>query len=134
MNIICMNMLYATVHNVEWQMAAGVKSMKLGSYAEEFRRLGLCVLLFDYRGFGASTGSIRKLVDPYEHLKDWRNVLKYVRSGHIEEADSKRISLWGLSFSAGMCLTLASEAEQQRDIECVIALVGVALMIIYFPN
>lgn len=68
-----------------------LKSMKLQPFALAFTQLGLAALVFDYRGFGRSTGKIREWVDPWEHLKDWRNAIKYVRDGHVDAVDNKRM-------------------------------------------
>ena len=44
---------------------SAVKEMYLDRFAEVFSAAGLCALVFDHRGFGASEGSPRQEVDPW---------------------------------------------------------------------
>ena len=86
---------------------AGERKARLPAFAERFCDAGYAVFLFDYRGFGDSEGEPRQLVSPWRQLDDWRAAISYVRS--LTSVDSKRLMLWGTSFSGGHVVKLASE-------------------------
>jgi dienelactone hydrolase len=89
--------------------------------AVAFARAGYFVVVFDYRGWGASEGrviltrppvrgkpgepftaevkEIREVVDPLEQTTDLLNVLHWVQGE--KQCDTKRIGLWGSSYSGG---------------------------------
>jgi len=73
----------------------GVRSMILGDYAKVFAAAGLIALTFDYRGYGGSEGTRRRLI-PLEQIDDIRNAISYVET--LPEVDPARIGLWGTSF------------------------------------
>ena len=54
---------------------SAVRDMRLPAYAERFAAAGLAVLLFDYRGFGASGGEPRQVADIGAQLDDWRTAI-----------------------------------------------------------
>jgi dienelactone hydrolase len=86
-----------------------------------FARGGFYVVIFDYRGWGASEGRVvltspaaadrktdtytaevrelREMVDPLDQINDLLNVLHWV-SGE-PQCDPDRIGLWGTSYSGG---------------------------------
>ncbi len=84
----------------------GERSFRLPAYAQRFVRKGIAVFLFDYRGFGDSDGNPRNLVDPGRHLEDWKAAIEHVRS--LDKVDSKKIGLWGSSFSGGHVIVTAA--------------------------
>jgi uncharacterized protein len=45
---------------------------RLFVYAEPFAAAGMAVLVFDYRGWGASDGQPRQVIDIGGQLDDWR--------------------------------------------------------------
>lgn len=98
------------------------KSMGLDAFAQHFTTLGLAAICIDYRGFGNSTGALREYVNPYQHIQDINNALQYIRDGHVKEVDRSRISLWGISFSGGEVLKVASQ-PQNADLTAVVATV-----------
>ncbi|TVP54916.1 MAG: alpha/beta hydrolase [Gemmatimonadales bacterium] len=92
-------------------MAHGIgaeRSYGLAPFADRFRDRGLAVLVFDYRHFGGSSGTPRRLVSPARQLADYRAALTCVRSD--PRLDGKRIGLWGTSFSGGHVLRTAADA------------------------
>ena len=93
---------------------AGERAFGLEPYAERFAGAGLAVLLFDFRGFGASEGEPRNLVDPARHLADWRAAIAHVRG--LDAVDGERLGLWGTSFSGGQVIVLASQDPGIRAI------------------
>jgi uncharacterized protein len=73
----------------------GVRSMILGDYAKVFASAGFVALTFDYRGYGGSEGTRRRLI-PLEQIDDIRNAISFVET--LPEVDPARIGLWGTSF------------------------------------
>jgi dienelactone hydrolase len=88
----------------------GVKEMRLDAYAERFAEEGYRVLVFDYRGFGASDGEPRRVVDVARQHDDWRAAIAFAR---IQPGvDAGRTVLWGTSLSGGHVLAIASERPE----------------------
>ncbi|MGN6252747.1 MAG: alpha/beta hydrolase [Marmoricola sp.] len=79
-------------------------------FAERFAAAGADVLVFDYRGFGTSQGSLRQDVDHRRHREDYHAALAYVRAR--DGVDPDRVVLWGSSYSGGHVVVVA--AEDQR--------------------
>ena len=73
----------------------GIRSLILGDYAKVFCAAGFVVLTFDYRGYGGSEGTRRRLI-PLEQIDDIRNAISFVET--LPEVDPNRIGLWGTSF------------------------------------
>jgi uncharacterized protein len=73
----------------------GVRSMILGDYAKVFASAGFVALTFDYRGYGGSEGTRRRLI-PLEQIDDIRNAISFVET--LPQVDTARIGLWGTSF------------------------------------
>jgi dienelactone hydrolase len=84
----------------------GERSFRLPAYAEYFVRQGMACLVFDYRTFGDSEGEPRNYVNPTRHLEDWQAAITFARS--LDSVDSKRIALWGTSFSGGHVIVTAA--------------------------
>lgn len=85
----------------------GTRHMRLDDYARYFAAQGMAALLFDYRGFGDSSGLPRQVVSVRAQLEDWRAALAYARAEL--PVDRSRIAIWGTSFGGGHVLTLAGE-------------------------
>jgi cephalosporin-C deacetylase-like acetyl esterase len=85
---------------------AALKAFRLPAFAERFVEKGMATFLFDYRTFGQSDGEPRHLVDPFHHIQDWLAAISHVRN--LSEVDSKRIALWGSSFSGGHVIIAAA--------------------------
>ena len=73
----------------------GIRSLILGDYAKVFAAAGFVALTFDYRGYGGSEGTRRRLI-PLEQIDDIRNAISFVET--LPEVDPERIGLWGTSF------------------------------------
>lgn len=84
-----------------------VRDMCLDAFAQRFCAAGYACLVFDYRYFGDSGGEPRQLLDIRCQLDDWRAAVRFVRQQ--PELDSRRVILWGSSFSGGHVLTIGSE-------------------------
>jgi len=64
-------------------MAGGwcyVKELVQPHYAEAFVRVGCAALVFDYRRFGASDGTPRQHLDPWDQIEDYRNAISYAKT------------------------------------------------------
>ena len=79
----------------------------LPAYAEAFCAAGYVVVVFDYRGFGASTGTPRQLLDIGMQHADYHTVVAWAR--RLDGVDPDRIVLWGSSFSGGHVLAVAAQ-------------------------
>ncbi len=55
-----------------------VKEMYLEPFARRFAAAGIAVLVFDYRGFGASGGEPRQRVIPRDQMDDYHNALTWL--------------------------------------------------------
>ncbi len=97
---------------------AGERKFSLPDTAECFAAAGYAVLLFDYRGFGGSTGKPRELVSAPNHVADWKAVLSQVKKR--KDIDIKKIVLWGMSFSGGHVMTTAA---REKGVAAIISLV-----------
>ncbi|MCM3515597.1 alpha/beta hydrolase [Nocardioides sp. P86] len=76
-------------------------------FAERFAAAGADVVLFDYRGFGASAGEPRTLVDHRRHREDYAAVVAHVRG--LPGLDPERVVLWGSSYSGGHVVAVAAD-------------------------
>lgn len=95
---------------------AAEKSFRLPAYADRFASTSLAVFMFDYRCFGGSDGEPRNYVDPGRHLQDWQAAIAHVRS--LSAINTKKIALWGSSFSGGHVIVTAS---RDKDISAIVA-------------
>jgi dienelactone hydrolase len=90
-------------------MAGGwcyVKELRQPQYANEFVERGFAALIFDYRRMGASEGEPRQHIDPWDQIEDYKNAITYVETH--PDLDATRIGVWGISYSGGHVLILAS--------------------------
>jgi pimeloyl-ACP methyl ester carboxylesterase len=83
----------------------GTKDTGLLGYAEGFAAAGLDVLLFDYRGFGASEGAPRQNVSFRRQRADYVAAIAAARQ--LDGVDPQRIVLWGTSYSGGHVVPVA---------------------------
>jgi alpha-beta hydrolase superfamily lysophospholipase len=90
------------------------RSRGLGRVAERFAAAGIAACALDYRPFGTSEGSPRRLVSPEKQLADWRAVLAHVRS--MPEVDTDHVAIWGTSFSGGNVLAVARSDPAVRAV------------------
>lgn len=74
-------------------------------FAEAFAAAGAQVVVFDYRGFGASTGEPRGDIDHRAHRRDYHTAIAHART--LPGVDPARIVLWGSSYSGGHVLPVA---------------------------
>lgn len=91
-------------------------------YHRGFCEAGFAVLVFDYRGFGASEGSLKE-IDPKEQVEDWLAAIEFV--GRRAELNSERLALFGSGATGGGNAIVAA-AEATPQIQAVICQVGIA--------
>lgn len=84
---------------------SGTKRLGLPLYAEKFARGGIAAFVFDYRGFGASEGQPRQVIDVTAQQDDYRAAIRHVRG--LPEIDPRRVAVWGTSLSGGHVLAVA---------------------------
>ncbi len=85
---------------------AAERSFGLPAFAERFAEAGIASFAFDYRCSGDSGGFPRNLVSPFRQLQDWRAAIAHVRQ--LSEVDTKRVALWGTSYSGGHVIVTAA--------------------------
>jgi len=83
---------------------------RLFVYAEPFAAAGMAALVFDYRGWGASDGQPRQVIDIGGQLDDWRAAVGFARG--LDGIDPDRIALWGSSLSGGHVVAIAADDPQ----------------------
>ncbi|MFF3256684.1 alpha/beta hydrolase [Actinacidiphila glaucinigra] len=93
---------------------AGIKEHGLEPFARAFTEAGFVVLLHDHRTFGASDGTPRQDVDPWQQIADWRRAISYLESR--PEVDAARIGLWGTSYSGGHAIVLGATDRRLRAV------------------
>lgn len=85
----------------------GTRELGLDPFARRFQAAGLAVLAFDYRHYGASSGTPRELISIPRQLEDYRAAITFARAQ--PGVDPSRIAIWGSSFAGGHVMTLAAE-------------------------
>jgi pimeloyl-ACP methyl ester carboxylesterase len=95
----------------------GTKDSGLAPFAERLADAGLDVLAFDYRGFGASSGSPRQTVSGAGQVADYRAAM--TAAARLPGVDAQRLVLWGVSLSGGHVLEAAAD---RRDVAAVVSL------------
>ena len=83
----------------------GTRRDRLGPFAERFAAAGFAALVFDYRGFGDSTGP-RHVAHVGHQLEDWAAAIAFARS--LPDADPDRIATFGSSMGGGHALAAAA--------------------------
>ena len=85
-------------------------------YHRSFTAAGYAVLVFDYRGFGASDGA-RGLFLPMAQCEDIRNAITYLQTR--TEADPHRIGLFGSGGTGGANPIVVAAVDQR--VKCVVS-------------
>lgn len=91
-------------------------AMGLDRYAQVFARAGLACLVYEHRNFGASEGTPRHEIDPWQQIADMRDAISHART--LPGIDADRIGLWGTSYSGGHALVVAA---LDRRVKCVVS-------------
>jgi uncharacterized protein len=94
---------------------AAFRELRLDAYAARFAQAGYAAFVFDYRHWGASEGSPRRILDIGKQQADWAAAIAYVRG--LDGIDTRRVVAWGSSFGGGHVLKLAAH---DRDLAAAI--------------
>ena len=106
----------------------GTRDCSLLGYAEGFAAAGMDVLLFDYRGFGASGGSPRQLVSVRRQRRDYHAAVAAAR--HLPGVDPDRIVLWGVSYAGGHVVAVAARDRRvAATVSLTPAMDGIAVLV-----
>ena len=81
----------------------------LGAYASALADAGYAVLVFDYRGFGASPGEPRQRFRIGMQREDWRSAIAFART--LDGIDAQRIVLWGYSMASSSVVPVAARSS-----------------------
>ncbi|WP_405997193.1 alpha/beta hydrolase [Streptomyces sp. NBC_00829] len=87
----------------------GTRDGGLQAYAEGLATAGLDVVLFDYRGFGGSTGTPRQDVSFLRQRQDYHAAITAAR--RLPGIDPARIVLWGNSYAGGHVVAVAARDQ-----------------------
>jgi fermentation-respiration switch protein FrsA (DUF1100 family) len=104
-------------------MAGGwcyVKELVQPHYADAFVRAGCAALVFDYRRLGASDGTPRQHLDPWDQIEDYRNAISFVET--LDGIDADRIGVWGISYSGGHALIVGAIDSR---VKCIVSTIPV---------
>ncbi len=86
----------------------------LASFAEIFAQAGFCVLIYDHRNCGMSTGEPRYEINPEIQIKDYSQAITYAQS--LPSVKSNAIGIWGTSYSGGHVLVVAANDERVKSV------------------
>lgn len=95
----------------------GTMDSGLRPFAERLSAAGADVVMFDYRGFGASEGTPRQSVSVSRQLEDFHAAV--VAAQRLPGVDPARVVLWGSSFSGSHVIRVAAS---RADVAAVIAM------------
>ncbi|MEO1199668.1 MAG: alpha/beta hydrolase [Pseudomonadota bacterium] len=95
---------------------SAVKEMYLDDFAEAFAKAGIASIVYDHRNVGASDGSPRGHIDPWQQINGYRDAITWAQS--LDEVDENRIGVWGSSYSGGHVLVVAAI---DRRVKCVVS-------------
>ena len=95
---------------------SATKEMHLDDFAEVFSKGGFAVLVYDNRNLGESDGEPRGEIVPYEQIQDYRHAITFAST--LAEVDSKRMGIWGSSYSGAHVLVVAAI---DRRVKCVVS-------------
>lgn len=100
---------------------SGTKRLGLPAYAGKFAAGGIAALVLDYRGFGASQGQPRQVIDVAAQRDDYRAAVAFARGQPALDPD--RVALWGTSLSGGHVVTVAADDPTLAAVVCQVPLI-----------
>jgi len=99
--------------------------MVADKYAEVFGRNGFAALLYDHRNFGRSEGEPRQEINPWIQCRGYRDAISFAET--LLEVDSKRIALWGDSYTGGQVVMVAAMDDRVKAIVAQCPVIGETL-------
>ncbi len=97
----------------------GVKDLYLPDNAGVLADAGYIVLVFDYKGWGASAGTRTRLA-PYSRVADVQAALTFL--GAQAEADNTRLGIYGTSYGGA---TVVWTGAIDPRVQCIVSVVGI---------
>lgn len=86
----------------------------LAAFAGVFAQAGFCVLVYDHRNCGVSTGEPRYEIDPEIQIKDYSHAITYAQS--LPSVKSNAIGIWGTSYSGGHVIVVAANDKRVKSV------------------
>jgi uncharacterized protein len=83
-----------------------VKEIVQPHYAEMYAEAGIASVVFDYRNLGESDGDRRQHLNPFDQIDDYKAAIDFAET--LDEVDSDRIGVWGISYSGGHVLIVGA--------------------------
>jgi fermentation-respiration switch protein FrsA (DUF1100 family) len=87
-----------------------VKEQMAGTYAKKLAGEGFAALVFDFRGFGESSGKPRQYESPQRKIQDIKNAVTFLLT--LPMIDPKRIGGLGICASSGYMAIVAAEDKR----------------------
>lgn len=97
---------------------AGTQDSGLAPFAEAFAAAGMHAVTFDYRGFGASGGEPRQVVQLAGQVADLEAAVDAAKA--LPGVDPGRVVLWGVSLGGGHVVQVAA---RRTDVAAVVSVV-----------
>ncbi|MGY1813320.1 alpha/beta hydrolase [Blastococcus sp. SYSU D00820] len=101
---------------------SAVKEHLLDDFAEAFAAGGLGVLVYDNRNLGASDGTPRGEIDPWQQIRDYRTAITWATTQPWTDPD--RIGIWGSSYSGAHMLVVAALDKRVKAVVSQVPLVS----------
>lgn len=86
----------------------------LAPFAETFAAAGFCVLVYDNRNCGLSSGEPRNEINPELQIKDYSHAINFVQT--LSVVKSNCIGIWGTSYSGGHVLVVGANDRRVKSI------------------
>jgi fermentation-respiration switch protein FrsA (DUF1100 family) len=101
---------------------SAVKEHLLDDFAGYFCDGGLGVLVYDNRNLGASDGTPRGEIDPWQQVRDYRTAITWAQGRPW--TDPERIGIWGSSYSGAHVLVVAALDKRVKAVVSQVPLVS----------
>jgi len=101
---------------------SAVKEHLLDDFAGYFCDGGLGVLVYDNRNLGASDGTPRGEIDPWEQVRDYRTAITWAQNQPWTAPE--RIGIWGSSYSGAHVLVVAALDKRVKAVVSQVPLVS----------
>lgn len=93
---------------------SALKEHGLAPFAEVFTEAGFCVLIYDHRNTGESSGEPRNEINPQLQIQDYSHAISYVQS--LPVVDRNAIGIWGTSYSGGHVLVVGATDKRVKSV------------------
>src|SRR3954452_14449672 len=101
---------------------SAVKEHLLDDFAEYFCAGAVGVLVYENRNLGASEGTPRGEIDPWQQVRDYRTAITWAQTQPW--ADPERIGVWGSSYSGAHVLVVAALDRRVKGVVSQVPLVS----------